>query len=326
MNLKPHKMKKTIGLMLLTLMISFSVDASIYSDTTFVEKKITLQIKTGTIFGTLTTPARFTKIPVALIIVGSGPMDRDGNYLPLGMKGNCYKMLSNELLKNGIATLRYDKRGIAESSAACKNEIDIKFEDFIDDAKGLVQMLKQDKRFSKVIVIGHSEGSLIGMPAATLADKYISLAGPGQTADKVLKVQINQQSKFFSDLALPILDSLVMGKTVAKVDPMLNSLFKASLQPYLISWFKYDPQVEISKLKIPVLILQGTSDLNVTAEDAKRLSVANPKANLVLIENMNHVFRIVGNDTQANVKSYSDSSLPISDQLVKSITDFILKN
>jgi len=319
-------MKITIGLMLLILMISFSVDASIFSDTTFVEKNIILKTKTGDIFGTLTTPASFNKIPVALIIVGSGPMDRDGNYIPLGIKGNCYKMLSNELLKHGIATLRYDKRGIAESQAACKNEIDLRFDDLMEDAKGLVQMLKQDKRFSKVIVIGHSEGSLIGMPAAVLADKYISLAGSGQSVDKLLKTQLSVQPKYVTAMAFPILDSLVKGRTVTNVDPMLNSLFKASLQPYLISWIKFDPQVEISKLKIPVLILQGTSDLNITVEDAKRLSVANPKANLVLIENMNHVFRIVGNDMQANVKSYSDASLPISDILVKSITDFILKN
>jgi len=116
------------------------------------------------------------------------------------------------------------------------------------------------------------------------------------------------------------------GKTVNNVDPDPNYPFRLSIQPFIISWIKYDPQIEISKLKIPVLILQGTSDLQVTVEDAKRLSTANPKASLVLIENMNHVFRIVGNDIQANTKSYSDPSLPISDQLVKSITDFIFKN
>jgi len=317
-------MKTAITLLILSLIISLSVNASTNSDTVFVEKKIILQTKTGDIFGTLTTPKKFTKIPVALIIAGSGPVDRDGN-IP-GMKDSSYKVISEQLLKSGIATLRFDKRGIAESMAAGKNEIDIHFDDYINDAKGWVQMLKQDKRFSKVIIIGHSEGSLIGMVAATIADEYISIAGAGQTIDKIIKIQLSTQPKFVKDIVLPILDSLVKGKTVTNVNPMVASMFGPSVQPYIISWIKYDPQVEISKLKIPVLILQGTKDLQITVEDAKRLSIANPKASLVLIKNMNHLFRIVEGDSQANLNTYGDPSIPITDKLTKSITDFILKN
>jgi len=242
------------------------------------------------------------------------------------MKNNSLKMLSVELLKNGIATLRYDKRGIAESSAAGKSEIDLRFEDYVNDAKEWINLLKQDKRFSKIIVIGHSEGSLIGMIAGTTADKYVSIAGAGQSADKILKEQLSAQPKIVTDIAFPIIDSLTKGVEVANVDPMLASLFRASVQPYIISWFKYDPQTEIKKLTIPVLILQGTNDIQVSVEDAKRLSNADTKAHLVLIKNMNHIFKIVEGDRQANLKTYSDPSLPIADELVKSITDFILKN
>lgn len=325
-NLKNIQMRTLISLLILALLITHAVNASIYNDTVSVEKSIILHTVKGLIFGTLTTPATFTQGPVALIIAGSGPVDRDGN-IP-GIKINSYKLLSDELLKKGIATLRYDKRGVGTSIAAIlgKGEEELRFDDYIDDAKGWVKLLKEDKRFSKVVVIGHSEGSLIGMPASTLADKYISLAGAGQSVDKVLRVQINQKPKSFSDLALPILDSLVMGKTVVKVDPMVNVLFRPSVQPYMISWIKYDPQNEISKIKIPVLILQGTNDLNLSVDNAKMLSSANPNASLVFIENMNHNLRIVGNDMQANMKTYSETTLPISDQLVKSITDFILKN
>jgi pimeloyl-ACP methyl ester carboxylesterase len=317
-------MKKVISLFILTLFASLAVKASTYSDTTFVEKKMILQTKTGEIFGTLTTPEKFNKIPVALIIAGSGPTDRDGNN-PV-MKNNSLKMLSVELLKNGIATLRYDKRGIAESSAAGKSEIDLRFEDYVNDAKEWINLLKRDKRFSKIIVIGHSEGSLIGMIAGTTADKYVSIAGAGQSADKILKEQLSAQPKIVTDIAFPIIDSLTKGVEVANVDPMLASLFRASVQPYIISWFKYDPQTEIKKLTIPVLILQGTNDIQVSVEDAKRLSNADPKAHLVLIKNMNHIFKIVEGDRQANIKTYSDPLLPIADELVKSIADFILRN
>ena len=317
-------MKKVISLFILTFFASLAVKASTYSDTAFVEKKMILQTKTGEILGTLTTPEKFTKIPVALIIAGSGPTDRDGNN-PV-MKNNSLKMLSTELVKQGIATLRYDKRGIAESQASGKSEKDLRFEDYVNDAKEWIKLLKQDKRFSKIIIIGHSEGSLIGMIAGITADKYISIAGPGQSADKILKEQLQAQPKIVTDIALPIIDSLAKGLKVVNVDPMLVSLFRASVQPYIISWFKYDPQTEIKKLTIPVLILQGTNDIQVSVEDARRLSIADPKAHLVLIKNMNHIFKIVEGDRQANIKTYSDPLLPISDELVKNITGFILKD
>jgi uncharacterized protein len=310
-------------LLVLILFSTLTAGASTWRDTTSVETKITLQTKTGDLFGTLSTPEKFKKIPVALLIAGSGPTDRDGNN-PV-MKNNSLKMLAAGLSKKGIATLRYDKRGIAESKASAKSEADLRFEDYVSDAKDWIQLLKQDKRFSKVMVIGHSEGSLIGMMAGAHAAKFISIAGAGQSADKILKVQLSTQPKEVQDLCFPIIDSLKNGKTVENVNPMLFSLFRPSVQPYMISWFKCDPQVEIRKLTIPVLIVQGTNDIQVSADDANRLSAANPKAKLVLIDKMNHIFKLVEGDKQANLASYSNPVLPVSDEMVKSISGFILK-
>ena len=292
-------------------------------DTTLTETKVILETKTGQIFGTLTTPKRFFKIPVVLIIAGSGPTDRDGNG-PM-LKTNAYKKLAYALAENNIASIRYDKRGIAESKAALKKESDIRFDDYVNDAKEWIQLLKQDKRFSKVIVIGHSEGSLIGMLAAGKADMFISIAGAGQTIDKTLKEQLSAQPKEILELSNPIIESLKKGKTVDKVDPKVEMLFRLSVQPYLISWFKYDPQIEIQKLNIPILIIQGTKDIQVTVEDAKRLSKANPKAQLVLLDKMNHIFITVEGDRQANIATYNNPAIPLADGLVKNITDFIMK-
>jgi pimeloyl-ACP methyl ester carboxylesterase len=301
-----------------------TVTASENKDPSFVETQIILKTKSGDIFGTLTTPKKFTNISVALIIAGSGPTDRDCNN-PM-MKCDAYKKLAYGLAENNIASLRYDKRGIAESNAAGKSESDLRFDDYVNDAKEWIQLLKQDKRFSKVIVVGHSEGSLIGMIASTTADKFISIAGPGQSADKTIKEQLSTQPKEVQDLSYPIIDSLVKRKTVDNFNPMLNSIFRTSVQPYMISWFKYDPQIEIQKLSIPILILQGTNDIQVTVEDAKRLSKANPKSQLILVDKMNHIFRTVDGDKQANLATYNNSSLPLADEFVKDMVNFVLKN
>ena len=292
-------------------------------DLPFIETPITLQIKTGKIFGTLTIPKTFKKGPLALIIAGSGPTDRNCNNP--AMICDAYKKLAYELAENNIASLRYDKRGIAESAAAVENESDLIFDDYVNDAKDWIQLEKQDKRFTQIVLIGHSEGSLIGMLAATKADKFISLAGPGQSADILLKEQLTAQPQEFQDLSFPIIDSLVMGKKVGNVNPMLTSLFRPSVQPYMISWFKYDPQTEIKKLTIPILIIQGTNDVQVSVDNARRLSAANPESQLLLMDKMNHILRTVEGDRQANLATYNNAALPLADGLVKAMTDFILK-
>jgi pimeloyl-ACP methyl ester carboxylesterase len=290
----------------------------------FSESPMELATPTGKLYGTFTTPKQFQKGPVALIIAGSGPTDRDCNN-PM-MKCDAYKKLARELAEKGIASLRYDKRGIGESKAALKSEAEIRFDDYVSDARGWVQQLKKDARFTKVIVIGHSEGSLIGMLAVAGADKFVSIAGAGQSGDKILKIQLSNIPAEYKDISYNILDNLKNGKTVDPVDPKLNNLFRASVQPYLISWFKYDPQQEIAGLKLPILLIQGTSDIQVTTDDANLLAKANPKATLKLVDNMNHVLRSVTGDRQANIATYNNPSLPLSDGLVTTISGFILKN
>ena len=119
---------------------------------TLSTQPITLKTATGEIFGTITVPAKESnKYPVALIIAGSGPTDRDGNNM--SMKNNSLKMLAEALAKEGIASLRYDKRGIGESRKSGKSELELRFDDYVNDAKGWIDYLITNKQFSKVIVI-----------------------------------------------------------------------------------------------------------------------------------------------------------------------------
>ncbi len=291
---------------------------------TFKETNVTLKINIDQLYGTLTVPDDVNKCPVALIIAGSGPTDRNGNN-PM-MKNNSLKMLAEALAKNGIASLRFDKRGIGESKASAVTESSLVFENYTEDAKSWINFLKQDKRFTQLTVIGHSEGSLIGMIAGAKANKFISIAGAGESADKLLKSQISSKSnKQVEDMTFPIIDSLKAGNKVNKVDPLLNSLFRASIQPYLISWFKYDPQIEIKKLTVPVLIIQGNNDLQVSVKDAENLSQANKNAELVIIDKMNHILKIIDGDKQANMTSYNNETLPVSETMINKIVSFIKK-
>jgi len=287
---------------------------------------ITLKTPTGDIQGSLIMPANMpAKCPVVLIIAGSGPTDRDGNNPGIPGANNCYRLVAQGLAEKGIASLRYDKRGIAASKAALKSEADIRFEDYINDATGWVNLLRQDARFGKIIVLGHSEGSLIGMVATNQAhaDGFISIAGAGRPAAVLLREQLTKSSPQVLPEVESILKSLESGQTVAKVSPDLMQLFHPSVQPYLISWFKYNPAVEIAKLKCPVLIIQGSTDLQVSLQDATLLHQAKPDAQFKVITGMNHVMKTAPADRAANIAAYSDPSLPLAPGLMEGIIAFM---
>ena len=290
------------------------------------EKTVLLKTGTGDLEGTLIAPAPNISNAVALLIAGSGPTDRDGNNS--GMKNNSLKMLAQELSKNGIATLRYDKRGIANSRNAGPKEADLRFDNYVDDAKGWILYLKNELKFNKIIVIGHSEGSLIGMIASQdkNVNRFVSIAGAGQPADKIIREQLKNQPPSVTIEVNSILDSFVKGKTVENTPPEMASLFRQSVQPYMISWIKYDPQKEIAKLKIPVLIIQGTTDIQVSLADANHLAKALPKAKLAIIEGMNHIMKPAPSDRSLNIATYTQPDLPLKKELIINLISFLKSN
>jgi len=203
------------------------------------------------------------------------------------------------------------------------DEKSLSFEDFINDSKDVITYFKTEKKYSKIIIAGHSEGSLIGMVAAKdTADGYISLAGAGRPIDEVLSEQVAKNSPTLKEAADKNLALLKQGKTFENQNPLLESLFRESIQPYMISWIKYNPQVEIKKLQIPILIINGTKDMQVPATDAELLNKANPKSELVIIAGMNHIFKDIEKD-EDNIKSYSNPKLPVNLKLIETMTKFI---
>ena len=122
-----------------------------------------------------------------------------------------------------------------------------------------------------------------------------------------------------------ILEQLEKGKTVDSVPPLINMLFRPSVQPYLISTFKYDPVIEISKVQSPVLIIQGTTDIQIQVEDAKKLAEANANSELVIIEGMNHILKKADAHRFLNLRTYGDPTLELKQDLIETITRFIVE-
>ena len=288
------------------------------------EQVVSVNTETGTLKGSLLTVEGKTKT-VALIIAGSGPTDRNGNNP--NMINNSLKMLAIALGNKGISSLRYDKRGIGASKTAGLAEKNLRFEHYIEDAKSWLDYLASKDQFEQIIVIGHSEGALIGLLAAhhKKVDKYISLAGAGQPIDETIRQQLSKQPEFVLTNTMPILDKLKQGQTVDNVPNYLMSLFRPSVQPYMISWLKYDPQKEIAQLKKPILLVQGETDLQVTVADVNKLAKANNTAEKVIISKMNHIFKEASLNPQANFSTYNQADLPIKPELVEAIAQFVNK-
>jgi uncharacterized protein len=288
-----------------------------------------LSVPGGTLYGTLLLPGTAGRVPVVLLIAGSGPTDRNGNSSSFPGANDSLRMLAEGLADNGIASLRYDKRGVAQSARAVKSESELRFDMYVDDAAAWCDRLRRDPRFSGVLIAGHSEGSLIGMLAVKRCNAagFISLAGAGKAAAQIVRAQL--AGRLSGDLATQsdaILRDLEQGKTNNAPPPQLNGLFRPSIQPYLISWFRFDPARAIADLAVPILVIQGTTDIQVSVEDARRLAAANPKAKLLVVEGMNHLLKDVPAERDRQIESYSSPKLPLSAAVIPAMVDIIRRS
>lgn len=292
----------------------------------FAAESATLTTVTGVLHGTLLTPTDGHSVPVVLIHAGSGPTDRDGNTPLLPGKNNSLRLLAEGLAARGIATLRIDKRGIGESARAAPSEAELRIETYVEDAAGWISVLRRDRRFVRVVVLGHSEGALITALAAARAgpDAYISLAGPARRASVILRSQLEPKlSGVLAQENERILSSLERGELVDSVPAPLQPIYRRSVQPYLISWFRYEPASVIRELRMPILIAQGATDLQVDPADAVTLHTARPDATYLPIAGMNHVLKLVDGALPQQLGSYGDSTLAVAPALLDGVAAFV---
>ena len=279
----------------------------------------------GPLAGTYLLPDSGAPKAVVLIIAGSGPTDRNGNSKMLPGANNSLKMLAEALAENGIGSLRYDKRLIGESTETALTEMELRFDTYIDDARLLLQFLRS-KTDSPLLVIGHSEGAQIATIAAEGEEVcgVIAIAGPGIPAGQIILEQLRPQlPPEFMASTEHIVAELEAGRTVADTPPELAALFRDSVQPYLVSWFVHDPLVDVAALEVPVLLIYGTTDIQIPVSYGERLATASETAELKVVEGMNHVLKLVDANPRAQAASYSDPSLPVAQELVDAAAAFI---
>lgn len=285
-------------------------------------KEITLPASQGSLSGTLLPAGR--NQTVAIIIAGSGPTDRDGNNY-LGVKANSYKLVAEGLAKQGIASLRYDKRAVGKSSSPGMKEADLRFDDYIADVKSWVSFLLDTENYKKVVLIGHSEGALLASIAGQedRVTGVVLVSGMGRSFDEVIAEQISKNAPLaIQQESQTIMDSLKEGKLVSEVPSYFNALYRPSVQPYLISLLKYAPLAQASMLQKPVLILQGDADSQIKVKDAEALARVVKQARLVIIPRMDHVLKEVL-DAQKPLANYSNAEGPLAPGFMNTLTAFI---
>jgi hypothetical protein len=256
--------------------------------------------------------------PLIIWVHGSGGVDRNGN------QPQYIKQFRDEINKNNIAFFSYDKRTANPKNAQFLQEDGVLIADFVSDVKEVVNHFKDDNRFTEIILAGHSQGSLIAMMALDNVDKYISIAGAGETIDKTLVRQVSAQSAEFGKLTANYLNELKETGKIKEVDPNLMSLFSPQNQPFLVSWLALNPLEEIKKVTIPALIINGDKDLQVQVSDAEALKKAKPDSEFIIIKNMNHVLKNIEKE-EDNLASYYSADFKISEALIKTIIEFIHK-
>lgn len=277
-------------------------------------EEITLNNQVIQLPGTLSYPTE--KIPLIIWVHGSGSVNRNGN------TPNYIKQFRDAVNKENIAFFSYDKRTANPKNAAFLKDIQIN--DFINDLEEVVSYFKNDKRFTKIILAGHSQGSLIAMMVLENIDKYISIAGAGETIDKTLIRQLTAQNLEFGKVATSHFKELKETGEIKKVNPNLITIFAKQNQPFWLSWVKLNPVEEIKKVTIPTLIINGDKDLQVLISDAKNLKKAKPNTQFVIIKNMNHVLKNIEKN-EDNLKSYYSPNYPISEKLIENVVTFVKK-
>lgn len=325
LNLGLNANNKLTGLLLSAYQENAPANTAVNAELT--ESPVIVKTLAGSISGSLVTPKDAKgKMPLVIIIPDAGAVDRDGNNAKIGLTANTYKILANDLANKGIATLRYDKRRVGESVSATK-ESQLRFEDYSDDVVSLITYMNGDQRFSKIVLFGHGEGALAGMLAAPdePVQGLITAEANSDMGEKILIEQMKSKPQFLRDEFKTILDSMKKGKTTEKVDLPLYYIARPSIQSFLMSWCRYDPPRVLKRVKIPVLVIQGTNDLTVATDNADKFKKGKSDASTLVIKGMNHILREAPTDPEQNMITYGKPDLPLKTELVTGIVDFVNK-
>ncbi len=281
--------------------------------------------------GTLLLPKEAPgPVPLFILLPGSGTTDRDGNNWQVPGRNDSLRLLAEALAEAGMASFRYDKRGAGRAYRLVRDEASLTFADHVADAAACIRSFDGDGRFSMLVVFGHGDGALVGAAALreARADALAAMGVSGRTLRRMIDEAAAGAPPEYRDEIARVLAELEAGRFVDEVSPYIDNLFRRSFQPYLASWLRYDLGKELAALSaagLPVLLMQGDLDLQVTMEEFDLLRMAAPAAEAVLLPETNHMLKRVGNDVEENYASFSDPSFPLSPGLVPALQDFLTR-
>ncbi len=260
-----------------------------------------------------------------VIIAGSGPTDRNGNNA-FGLKTDAYRLIAEELEKAGVATVRYDKRGVGASTAKITSEEALTIEQFADDALKVAEWLRQQKGVRDVVLIGHSEGGIIALLAADRIKPkaLVLLASPGRPLALLINEQMNHPAvpDAIREKALPILAALDRGETVSTVPTELMGIFRPGIQGFLRSLMKIDPAALLAASPLTTLVIGGSKDVQVTRADFDALTRARPNIESLWVTDMTHSLKALPTGALQQ-RTYTDPSLPLAGGMIQSVIGFL---
>jgi pimeloyl-ACP methyl ester carboxylesterase len=271
-------------------------------------------------------PEGSDRVPLAVTIAGSGPTDRDGNSTQ-GLKTDAYKQLAAALSDLGIASVRYDKRGIGGSADLGKDERQLTIEHYAKDAQAIAAWARQLPNVGSIVLIGHSEGGVLALMAAkpAAAKAVVLLSTPGRPLGQILRDQLARPA-LPAELraeALEIIAALERGEEVKTVRTDLEPLFRPSVQPFMRSWIKTDPAQLLRGLDMPVLVIGGGRDIQVARPDFDALLAARANVKSMWYPDMGHTLKPAGEDLQSQGRAYTDPTLALADGLADEVARFI---
>lgn len=286
----------------------------------------------GKISATMDVPVEGANTAI-LIVAGSGPTDRHGNSAA-GLSTYSYKMLGEALAEDGIAVMRYDKRAIGLSPIPADDVPNLVFEDYIDDARTCVEYLRSEG-YERVVVAGHSEGGLVALALAAedecCLNGVVLLCAPGYNMAEILNYQLSQQlvptHMGLMVKSSNIINTLKAGEMVAEADipKELMGLFHPTVQPFIISNMRYEPTALAAECRVPMLIVSGGRDFQVSLSNGKRIQEAQPTAEHAIFENMTHVLKDADTSDRVMqlVSVYTNASQPITEGVAVKIAEFV---
>ena len=262
------------------------------------------------------------KPPVALLIAGSGSTDHDGNGPQV--KPATLKKLSDHWSRTRLRRCVTTSAAPAAGSRSSASPEDFRFKDFVGDAAALVAHLRADAKFSGVVVIGHSEGGLVGILTARRVpvDKLVLLAVAARKQGDLLKAQLEKKlpPDKFAAVAKAI-DGIMAGEIVDPPPPGLA--IPPPLQPGIASAFSEDPIPPLQKIEEPILIVAGGKDNQLARLDFLALTTAAFAAKTLWVPEMNHVLVDVSDEAD-DLAAYNQPERPLDADMIGAIADFIL--